>query len=406
MGLPGEDHMQKVGSIAFILAAIALPASALAQHWSRSWSVAPQAAASETPVPDLTGKTLRQIVRVSNGGQRIRLRLSNELTSTALKIGNIHVALVDATGAIIPGTDRIVTFGNLTAPTIPDRAPLISDPVALSIPALTRIAVSLFLPQGAPEPTVHLYAAATAWIAPGDQTEANSLVTATAFPHRAILAGIDVETVAPSRTVVAFGDSITDGVHATTDADTRWPDDLAVRLQHERMSSVGVANLGISGNRVLADAVGTNALARFDRDVLSVPGVSHVIILEGVNDLGFASKNNTPVPTADMIVAGYRQMISRAHDKGIKVILSTIMPYKGAAYGNYWSAQGEDLRNQINTWIIHNNDADGVIDFAKAVADPNDAEKLAPRFDSGDALHPNDLGFQAMADAIDLKLLR
>jgi len=393
----------KTGWPLLIAAACALPSPALAQYWSRSWGLAPQQLSRNAPLPDLTGKTLRQVVRISSGGTRIRLRLTNELSQSALKIGSVHVALVDAAGQIIPGSDRAVTFGGVAAPLVPDRAPIVSDAIALRVAPLAHVAISLYFPAGAPDATVHGYAAATASIAAGDQTAAATLANPTPFKQRMVIAGIDVETSRAGSTVVAFGDSITDGVRATADADTRWPDDLAEKLQKAGRTNVGVANLGISGNRVLAEGAGNNALARFDRDVLSVPGVSHVIVLEGVNDIGGATRAKTPLPTVADLTGAYRQMIARAHDKGVKVILATILPYKGAGY---WGAEGETVRKQVNAWILSNHEADGAVDFAHAVADPADAEKFATAYDSGDSLHPNDAGFRAMTAAIDLKLLR
>jgi lysophospholipase L1-like esterase len=393
----------KAGWPLLIVAACALPMPASAQYWSRSWAVAPQAASPRDPLPDLTAKTLRQVVRISSGGKRIRLRLTNEMSTTALKLGSVHVALVDAAGKIVPGSDRAVTFGGIAAPVVPDRAPIVSDAITLAVTPLAHVAVSLYFPAGAPEATVHGYAAATATIASGDQTAAATLSEATPFKQRMVIEGIDVETAQRGSTVVAFGDSITDGVRATADADTRWPDDLAAALQKAGRTNVGVANLGISGNRVLAEGTGTNALARFDRDVLSVPGVSHVIVLEGVNDIGGATRAKTTLPTVADITGAYRQMIARAHDKGVKVIFATILPYKGAGY---WGATGEVVRKQVNAWILSNHEADGAVDFAKAVADPADPDKFAAAYDSGDALHPNDAGFRAMTAAIDLKLLR
>ena len=392
----------KTGLPLLIVAALALPTPGVAS-WSRSWAVAPQSAGKPSDLPDLTGRTLRQVVRISSGGTRIRLRLTNELSASALKLGSVHVALVDARGKIVPGSDRAVTFDGVAAPTIPDRAPLVSDPVALRVAPLTHVAISLYFPQGAPDPTVHGYAAATAWIAQGDQTGAATLDGATKFTQRMVIDGLDVDTPQRGSTVVAFGDSITDGVRATADADTRWPDQLAERLQKAGRTSVGVANLGISGNRVLAEGAGNNALARFDRDVLSIPGVSHVIVLEGVNDIGGATARKTPLPTVADLTGGYRQMVARAHDKGVKVIFATILPYKGAGY---WGAEGEAVRKQVNTWIRTNTVADGYVDLARAVADPADPDRFAKAYDSGDALHPNDAGFTAMAAAIDLKLLR
>ncbi|VXC61968.1 SGNH/GDSL hydrolase family protein [Sphingomonas sp. AX6] len=390
--------------IALALLSVATPS--VAQSWSRSWAVAPQSAPTDANrrIPDLTDRTVRQVVRLSSGGTRLRVRLSNEMSDRVLRIGSVEVALADADGRIVAGTSRQVRFDGETSAVVPMHAPLVSDPIALSVEPLARIAITIHLPSGAPSPTVHSHAAATAWIAPGNQTDAITMRNATRFGQRLMIAGVDVEARARQRTIVAFGDSITDGARATNDADTRWPDALANRLQAARMTGVGVANLGIGGNRVLLDGSGLNALARFDRDVLSVPGVSHVIILEGVNDIGSAWRDKVAErPTADDIIDGYRQIIARANDRSVKVVFGTILPYKGASY---WSEWGEGVRAEVNQWIRTNREADGFVDFDAATRDPADPQRMAKAYDGGDALHPNDAGFKAMADAVALKLLR
>lgn len=379
---------------------------ALAQHWSRSWAIAPQAAlvsSAGRPAPELGGKTLRQVVRLSSGGKAIRLNLSNEMSDVQLRIAAVHVALADKDGRIVPGSDHVVSFGGQSEVAIPAHAPMLSDPVAMQVTPLTKLAVSIYFAAPVEQPTVHSYSAATGWLADGDQAGATALVAATTFNQRLILKGVDVESARALPTVVAFGDSITDGVRATTDADTRWPDQLAARLV-KAGRPISVANMGISGNRLLKDGTGPNALARFDRDVLSVPGATHVIILEGVNDIGAAAreKDSSP-PTVGTIVAAYRQMIARGHQRGLKVILATILPYKGAGY---WSAEGEATRQGVNLWIRQSGEADGIADFDAAIADRDDPARMAAAYDCGDHLHPNDAGFTAMSDAIPLRALR
>jgi lysophospholipase L1-like esterase len=393
-----------------LLAATMMTAPVSAQHWSRSWAIAPQALQPAQPgrpssFPDLRDKTIRQVVRLSSGGKQLRIRLSNEMSSASLRVGAVTVALADADGKIVEGSSRVVTFDGDGALTVPPGAPIVSDPVPMPVKPLTRITVSIHLPEGAAAPTLHGYGGATGWIAGGDQTSAVALASPVTTTQRIILAGVDVEMARPTRTIVALGDSITDGVRATNDSDRRWPDLLAERLQAGKMGGVGVANLGISGNRLLSDSGGggINVLARFDRDVLTVPGVSHVILLEGVNDLGTAAREGSAMPSADDIIDSYRQMITRAHDRGVKVILATILPYKGAGY---WSEAGEAVRQQVNAWIRDNDVADGAVDFERAIADPADPLRMAKLYDIGDALHPNDAGFRVMADAIPLKLLR
>ena len=389
----------------YLLAATMMAAPVSAQHWSRSWAIAPAQSGRPSSVPDLRDKTIRQVVRLSSGGKQLRIRLSNEMSSAALRVGAVTVALADAEGRIVEGSSRVVSFDGDGALTVPAGAPMVSDPVQMPVKPLTRITVSIHLPEGAAAPTLHGYGGATGWIAGGDQTSAVALTSPTTTMQRIILAGVDVETARPARTIVALGDSITDGVRATNDSDRRWPDLLAERLQAGKMGGVGVANLGISGNRLLNDSGGggINVLARFDRDVLTVPGVSHVILLEGVNDLGTAARGGSTMPSADDIIDSYRQMITRAHDRKIKVILATILPYKGAGY---WSEAGEAVRQQVNAWIRDNDVADGAVDFDRAIADPADPLRMAKPYDIGDALHPNDAGFRVMADAIPLKLLR
>ena len=394
--------MRSLISATLLLALASAPAQA--QSWSRSWMAAPLVSRTAPEKrPDLSDRTLRQVVRISTGGKRIRLRLSNEMSTRPLLLGAVHVALAGANGETLPGTDRVVTFNQAQGAIIPARAPLLSDPIAMPVKPLARLAISIHLPQGAPDATVHSYSAATGWTAPGDQTAATSLTDATTLGPRVIITGVEVENRKPARTIVTLGDSITDGVRATPDSDRRWPDLLAERLQRGGMTLTGVANAGISANRLLSEGDGYNALARFDSDVLAVPGVSHVVILEGVNDLGAAARDQQPMLPPAAIIGAYRQMIARAHDRGVKVILATILPYKGAGY---WSAAGEASRVAINDWIRTSGEADGYVDLAQAIADPADPARMARAYDVGDALHPNDAGFRVMADAIDLSLFR
>ncbi len=394
--------MRSLISATLLLALASAPAQA--QSWSRSWMAAPLVSRTAPEKrPDLSDRTLRQVVRISTGGDRIRLRLSNEMSTRPLLLGAVHVALADANGETLSGTDRVVTFNQAQGATIPARAPLLSDPIAMPVKPLARLAISIHLPQGAPDATVHSYSAATGWTAPGDQTAATSLTDATTLGPRVIITGVEVENRKPARTIVTLGDSITDGVRATPDSDRRWPDLLAERLQRGGMTLTGVANAGISANRLLSEGDGYNALARFDSDVLAVPGVSHVVILEGVNDLGAAARDQQPMLPPAAIIGAYRQMIARAHDRGVQVILATILPYKGAGY---WNAAGEASRVAINDWIRTNREADGYVDLAQAIADPADPARMARAYDVGDALHPNDAGFRVMADAIDLSLFR
>lgn len=387
-----------------LLTGALMTAPALADGWSRSWMAAPLVSkAPPEKRPDLQDRTVRQVVRISSGGQRIRLRLSNEMTGQPLLLGAVHVAMADENGAIVAGSDHVVTFNGAQGATVPARAPLLSDPITMPVKPLTRLTISLHLPQGAPDATVHSYSAATGWTAPGDQTGATRLTDATVIGPRIILSGVEVENSRAGTTIVTLGDSITDGVRATPDSNRRWPDLLAERLQKAGRTSVGVANAGISANRLLSEGEGDNALARFDADVLAVPGVTHVVVLEGVNDIGSAFAQQRPIPTRDELIGAYRQMIARAHDRGVKVILATILPYKGAGY---WSDGGEAVRVAVNDWIRQNGEADGFVDLAKAIADPADPARMAKPYDVGDALHPNDAGFRVMADAVDLKLLR
>lgn len=387
--------------LALALAALA-PCAQAQTHWARSWNASPLAAAPDRRPPALKDVTVRQVVRVSAGGERFRLRLSNEYGPVAARIGKVRIVQLADDGQPVPGTARDLTFDGATGALLAPEAPLLSDPVDLRLPALARLSISLYLPEEVADPTIHLLGLSTALIAPGDQTAAEALTDLTRVTQRILISGIDVERAEAGRVIVTLGDSITDGANGTRDADRRWPDLLAQRLQTAGLTTVAVANAGISGNRILKPkpGLGVAALARFDRDVLAVPGATDVIVLEGVNDFGMAWRDRDPQPpTPADLIAGYRQMITRAHAAGLKIRLATILPYKDA---NYWSEQGETTRQALNAWIRTNQEADGVIDFDAVMRDPADPLKLAAAYDSGDHLHPNDAGFRAMADAIDL----
>jgi len=382
--------------------------------WTRSWQAVPmerpgprpappgQSAQPQQPAP--ADVTYRMIARLSAGGTALRLRLSNETAAEPRPIGAVHVGLAGPTGEVVAGSDRVVTFGGDASPVIPAGAPLVSDPVALKAGPLARVVVSIHVPGDTTSLSVHPAGLATTQIVPGDQSAAPSLAPGnTTNTMRVVLTGIDVSGGPATSTIVTIGDSITDGSNSTSDTDRRWPDVLAERLARAGKTGFAVANAGISGNRLLSTGSGPAALARFDRDVLSVPGVRYVVILEGINDIGGATRSKVALPTVADITGAYRQMIDRAHDRGIKVIGATVLPYKGAGY---YGADGDAVRIAVNGWIRTPGHFDGVIDFDRAVADKDDPLRMARPYDSGDALHPGDAGYRAMGEAIDLNLFR
>ncbi|MGZ3276222.1 MAG: SGNH/GDSL hydrolase family protein [Caulobacteraceae bacterium] len=350
--------------------------------------------------PDLANVTVRQVVRISAGGKRLRLRLSNENGADALTLGAVHVGKAGPDGAILPGTDRVVTFAGRPNVTAPASSPLLSDPIDLQTQDLDRLAVSIYVPgQVAPRQprTLFDYVAGT----PGDQTAAAQLPEARLLRVPAYITLVEVQPDAATNVVVTLGDSITEGATSTNNAFRSWPDRLAERIAPSHWA---VVNAGISGNRLLRYGAGPTALARLDRDVLSVPGVKTIILLEGINDIGrgFTPQGAREPVTLEALEAADQQIIARAHEHGIRVIGATLTPYQGATYA---SPEGEQARQGLNQWIKTSGAFDGVIDFAAAVADPKDPLTIAAPYNIRDHLHPNDAGYKAMGDAIDLKVV-
>ena len=369
-----------------------------AGHWVGTWSASPQSA--WLPV-ELNGQTIRQIVHVSIGGTRVRVRLSNAYGAGSLVIGAARVGLRSTGASIAAGSDRVLTFNGSESTTIPAGALAISDPVSLRVPDRGDLAVSIYVPGSQLAATEHSLGLQTTYISPeGDFSGADSLPTAATTQSFYFLTGLEVDAPAKSRAIVTLGDSITDGLHSTADANRRWPNRLAERLRPQKGgSTVAVLNAGISGNRVLHDTVGTNASARLDRDVLVQSGARYLIVLLGINDIGIPG-----AATADEIIAGHRQIINRAHAMGLRVYGGTLTPFQRFLPGLYYTADGEAMRQAVNQWIRTGKAYDAVIDFDKAIRDPGNPERIRPAYDSGDNLHPNDAGYQAMADAIDLSL--
>ena len=389
--------------------------SAKTTQWTATWTAPPQPLwdgdfALPTNVPfQFWNQTLRQNARVSVGGQRVRVRLSNEYGRTPLVIGAAHVALSGKGAGIVAGTGRALTFGGRTTATIPPGAPLLSDPIDLDVPAFGDVSVSLYLPQPTPPSTFHWDARQTTYVGAGNQTASATLKTDSTLTARVFVSAVHVETAADVRAVVAIGDSITDGNMATIDANTRWPDALARRLADDR---VAVLNAGISGARVLRDKMGENALARFDRDVLSQPGVAAVVVLMGINDIAWHGTPLGPqetVASPDDLIAAYRQLITRAHARGVRIAGATLTPFEGALQDTpmrgYFDDRKERVRQTVNAWIRDSGEFDTVIDFDAATRDPARPTRFLPAYDSGDHLHPGDAGYRAMAQAIDTAAL-
>lgn len=392
------------------LGVILVAASPVAgRTWQGSWGAPPTAAMGsgldlppDWMSPELKGQTIVQSLRLSVGGERLRLRLTNEYGDRPLSVGRARVSLLDAAGQPVSGSEREVTFAGGPSATIPPGAPLLSDPIELVAPTLARIQVGLFLPGDAGPCTCHGDAGETARISPpGDFTDRTFKAQATTR-SRAFLSGVEVESEVNRAVVVVLGDSITDGYLSTPGANHRWPDRLAERLAAQGGGAAGVVNAGIGGNRMLAADVlpvyGQSALARFDRDVLSVPGVSHLVVLEGINDIG-----GVPTATPESLIAGYRQLIARARAHGIKVFLATLLPYEGAPY---YRTEGEQVRQAVNDWMRRQTEADGVIDFDRAMRDPGRPSRLRADLQGGDWLHPNDAGYRTMGETVDTSLFK
>ena len=370
---------------------------------------APGPAPSPAPFIQFNNQTLRQIVHTSIGGTRARVVLSNSFGTAALTIGAAHMALRDRDASIVTQSDRALNFGGRPTVTIPPGAVMYTDAVDLNVPAMADVAIDLYLPgdTNTPSPlTMHNASFQTNYV-----TETGNHVGMATVPVVAkvqswfLLSRLEVMAPDSVGAVVTFGDSITDGTRSTPDTNSRWPNLFARRLLSQAGGpKLGVLDAGIGGNRVLSNGafgVGVDALGRFDADVLSQSGVTHIIVLEAINDIGQA--RDSPTPTAEDLIVGHKQLIERAHSKGVKIYGATLTPFEAAAY---FTKAGEAKRSAVNQWIRTSNAYDAVVDFDAATRDPSNPTRFLPQYDSGDHLHPNDAGYQAMANAIDLALFQ
>jgi len=353
-------------------------------------------------------QTLRQIVHTSIGGDRVRVRLST-FGARALVIGAAHIALRASGAAIVPGTDRVLTFSGSPSITIPPGAEILSDPVDLDVPALSDLAVSIFVPGATGPATWHILALQTSYISPHDDFTASVVMPVlTTTQSWFWLAGVAVTASKQTGAIAILGDSITDGEGSTPDGNNRWPDQLARRLMARPGNHhFGVLNAGIIGNRILHDRLAPNALARFDRDVLAQPGVTHVIVLQGLNDIGIAGILPAEAVTADQVIEGHKQLIERARARGLTIYGATLTPCAGTTVlPAFCTPEHEAQRQAVNAWIRTSGEYDAVIDFDLVLRDPTNPSALLPAYDSGDHGHPNVAGYKAMADAIDLSLFK
>lgn len=391
--------------VAFTFAAQSRAQSTPHPQWVGTWATSPYLADGGFNVRPLAGFTLREIAHISVGGAQVRIRFTNEFGLDPLTISDAHVAMSAGGGAIQAGSDHALTFGGATSVNVPPGAAMFSDPVALQVAPLSDVAITFYLPpQIMRAETYHGFADQDNYVATGDVATAQALPQATTMVSWYFVDGIDVPEVAGSRAIVTLGDSITDGAHSTHNANLRWPDVLARRLQDDpNLKNVSVLNEGIGGNRVLNETTGPSALSRIDRDVLAQSGVRYVIVLESINDIGRLAHLATPWDdvTAQQLEWGLKQIGDAAHEHGIKAIGATLTPYGGAGYH---SDKGEQVRQAVNDWIRTSGTFDGVVDFDKATQDPQNPTAFNPACDSGDHLHPGDEGYKAMANAIDLTL--
>jgi lysophospholipase L1-like esterase len=379
-------------------------------------AVVPPPGQSFAPLPfaQFTNRTLRQIVHTSIGGTKVRVLISNAYGTAPVMIGAAHIALRDKEGAIRGASGGALKFSGRPTMTIPPGAIAYSDPVNLTVPEMADLAIDLYLPgntAGAAMFTMHNGAFQTNYVSEtGNHVGKVALPVVARIQNWFLLSRVEVVAPDAAGAIVAFGDSITDGTRSTPDTNNRWPDHLARRLLGQGLK-LGVLNAAIAGNRILSEvdvppgidvravAQGVNALARFERHALSQPGISHIVVMEGINDIGNARQN--PSPTAEDLIAGHKQLIEQAHTRGLKIYGATLTPFYGAAY---YTEVGEAKRQALNAWIRTSKAYDAVIDFDSVTRDLENPKMFLPLYDSCDHLHPNDAGYRAMADAIDLSL--
>ncbi|WP_448679909.1 SGNH/GDSL hydrolase family protein [Pseudomonas nicosulfuronedens] len=401
-----------------LLAALITLAPPLAQadegHWQATWSASPQRTwGKEVPLPvgvpgEIRNHTLRQSVKLSLGGQRVRIVLSNAYGSQPVAIGGAAVALAAPAGRL-GGPSRRLTFAGQPTAYIAPGAELFSDPLDLAVPPLGELAVSIYLPQPTAIESFHWDGKQRVYGAPGDQLDAARLPADGKIEARLFLADVLVENPEPRPVVAVLGDSITDGRGASLDGNQRWPDVLAQRLAAH---NVGVINAGISGARLLSDGMGQSALVRFERDALDKPGVKVAIVLLGINDISWPGSTfapNNPLAQYEDLVAGFRQLIAQAHVRGVRIVGATLLPFERALSGspieNYHAANKEALRQRVNQWIRESGEFDAVVDLDAQLRDPAYPLRLLPAYDSGDHLHPSDAGNRAMAENVDIEAL-
>ena len=426
-------HAPAVGSACLLALALGFPAIAQPagdQRWVATWA-APLVARPETPqrpapppaapagtpvfrlIPVLNNdihlddRTIRQIARATTGGEQLRIVVSNVFGTQPLEIGRAAVARRADGLALVPGTVRMLTFGGDNSANVLPGAVLVSDPVELMVPPLSDLAIDLYLPgdaaaAGSPV-SWHNRSDRTSYVSnPGNHAGAVEFPAAAATESWFYLARVEVAARDHTGAVVTIGDSITDGYCSSVDGNSAWPDHLAARFQANGID-LAVLNVGIGGNRVLGGGAGRSALARFDRDVLLQTGATHVIVLEGINDISGAPR---PGVTAAALIAGHRQLIARARARGLTIFGATLTPFEGTTIPGYWTPEGEAIRRELNEWIRTSGEYDAVFDFDAATRDPERPTWFLPEYDCGDRLHPGDAGYEAMANAVDIDLFR
>jgi lysophospholipase L1-like esterase len=389
-------------------------------HWYASWTASPFDSVALPPAifaPSTEGisdQTIRQQITISHGGSYLRVRFSNEYGKAPLHIGAAAVGYKQA-GHIVRTP---LTFGGSATITALAGAPVVSDPVAVTLADGADLEINLYLPDKTPVQTFHLLGLQPSILsAPGNFVMADTISGATPFeiiekmsgrrfPARLFLSEVDVAGSKPVKTVVAFGDSITDGMGSTTDTNRRWPDYLSRRISQAKLN-LSVVNQGIGGNQVLARGLGDSALERFDRDALALPGASTIILMEGINDIGFSGNmvpgfSRTDIIPAEDIIQGYRQLIGRAHARGLRIIGATMTAFAGSPA---FTPEKEAVRQTVNTWIRSSGAFDAVVDFDAVTKDPQKPDQLKPSYNGGDHIHLNDAGYEAMAAAIPLSKL-